>query len=116
MDNLYNRAVRYTATPNYEQTYGQTYGWTKKRSDGTADKLEKLEWKDILNGTIKEEELTDEKTKVTLNRILVDEDGVIQQTFSSEPSGTEYPIGYESLIINRSSFNDDTKYKEVYDI
>ena len=28
MDNLYNRAVRYTATPNYEQTYGLTYGWT----------------------------------------------------------------------------------------
>ena len=46
MDNLYNRAVRYTATPNYEQAYGQTYGWTKKRSDGNpADKLEKLERK-----------------------------------------------------------------------
>ena len=116
MDNLYNRAVRYTATPNYEQAYGQTYGWTKKRSDGNpADKLEKLEWKDILNGTIKEEELTDEKTKVTLNRILVDEDGVIQQTFSSEPSGTEYPIGYESLIEVPSTMTQNTKKYTIYD-
>ena len=29
--------------------------------ENPADKLEKLEWKDILNGTTKEEELTDEK-------------------------------------------------------
>ena len=48
MDNLYNRAVRYTATKNYEQSYGQTYGWTEKRNDGSsADELTGLEWKDI---------------------------------------------------------------------
>ena len=116
MDNLYNRAVRYTATPNYEQSYGQTYAWTKKRDDGNpADKLYGLEWKEILNGTINEEELTDEKTKVTLNRILVDENGVIQSTFSSELSGTEYPVGYESLIKVPSTMTHGTKKYTMYD-
>ena len=46
---------------------------------------------------------------------LVDEDGVIQQTFSSEPSGTEYPIGYESLIEVPSTMTQNTKKYTIYD-
>lgn len=93
MDNLYNRAVRYTATKNYEQSYGQTYGWTEKRDDGSsADELTGLEWKDILSGTINEEDVGVEMAKVKIHRVLVNEEGKIQNTFESEDLEEEYPV------------------------
>ena len=99
MDNLYNRAVRYTATANYEQSYGQTVGWTDKHGDGgAASKLNGLDWKGILDGTISEEEVATETADITVKRVLVDETGKVQSILGSSALGTKYPVAYESLV------------------
>ena len=115
MDNLYNRAVRYTATKNYEQSYGQTYVWTEKRNDGSsADELTGLEWKDILSGTINEEDVGVETAKVRIHRVLVDDKGEIQQTFESKDLEEEYPVDYETLITMGSVYKLSGKTYNLY--
>ena len=115
MDNLYNRAVRYTATKNYEQSYGQTYGWTEKRNDGSsADELTGLEWKDILSGTINEEDVGVEMAKVKIHRVLVNEEGKIQNTFESKDLEEEYPVDYETLVTMGSVYELSGKKYNLY--
>lgn len=113
MDNLYNRAVRYTTTPNYEQSYGQTVGWSEKRNDGSAPaKLNGLNWNDILSGTINEEEIAAEMVGVQANRVLVDANGVIQSTFYT--SSSDYPANYESQVTVSDSYTSNGKSYKLY--
>lgn len=106
MKNLYNRAVKYTATANYEESYGQTVGWSEKRNDGRpVDKVNGLNWKDILNGTINEDDIGTEKVTVHVKRILVDSNGVIQNTIASADLGTLYPVDFESVVPAQATYN-----------
>ena len=115
MDNLYNRAVKYTATPNYEQSYGQTVGWTEKRNDGSSpDKLNGLNWGDILNGKINEEEIGTEMADIKVHRVLVNDKGEIQSTFESKNLGEKYPVDYETLVTMSSTYELNGKKYNLY--
>ena len=115
MDNLYYGAVRYTATKKYEESYGQSYGWTEKRNDGSsADELTGLEWKDILSGTIHEEDVGVEMAKVKIHRVLVNEEGKIQNTFESKDLEEEYPVDYETLVTMGSVYELSGKKYNLY--
>ena len=103
MDNLYNRAVKYVNTQNYEETYGQTVGWSEKRNDERpADKINRLDWTGILNGTINEDEVGTETAAVRVNRILV----------SLEE---ERPVSYETEMTASGIYKLRNKTYYLYD-
>lgn len=116
MDNLYNRAVKYVNTQNYEETYGQTVGWSEKRNDERpADKVNSLDWTGILNGTINEDEVGTETAAVRVNRILVNDDGEIQSTFDVEDLEEERPVSYETEMTASGIYKLRNKTYYLYD-
>ena len=116
MDNLYNRAVKYVNTQNYEETYGQTVGWSEKRNDERpADKVNRLDWIGILNGTINEDEVGTETAAVCVNRILVNNDGEIQCTLEVEDLEEERPVSYETEVTASSIYKLRNKTYYLYD-